>query len=110
MEYPPMNTLRAFEAAARLSSLTRAGEELNVTHAAIGHQVKHLEQWLGRRVFQRSGRGIALTPTGRGFYYAVPSALSLLSIAASTLRRKPNRRSITVGCIPSIAVGWLVPK
>jgi LysR family glycine cleavage system transcriptional activator len=110
MEFPPMNTLRAFEAAARLSSLTLAGEELNLTHAAIGHQVKHLEQWLGRKVFQRSGRGIALTPTGLEFYRAVSNALTSLSVAASTLRRKPNRKSITVGCIPSIAVGWLVPK
>lgn len=109
MELPPLNALRAFEAAARWSSLSRAGDELHVTHAAISHQIKHLEAWLGRRLLQRSGRGVALTPAGLEFYRAVTGALAAVASAAAHMRRIHDARSITVGCIPSIAARWLVP-
>lgn len=109
MNLPPLNALRAFEAAARWSSLSRAGDELHVTHAAISHQIKHLETWLGRRLLQRSGRGVALTPAGLEFYRVVTSALASVAGAAASMRRTHDARSITVGCIPSIAARWLVP-
>ncbi|MGO7675555.1 LysR family transcriptional regulator, partial [Rhizobium ruizarguesonis] len=64
MQLPPLNALRAFEATASLMSLSKAGDELHVTHAAISHQIKHLETWLGRKLLQKSGRGVALTAAG----------------------------------------------
>ena len=109
MILPPLNALRAFEAAARLASLSRAGDELHVTHAAVSHQIRHLEAWLGRRLFARAGRGIALTPAGEDYFRAVSAALSSLSAASLAQRRLPDPRSLTVGCIPSIAARWLVP-
>lgn len=109
MDLPPLTALRAFEAAARWSSLSRAGDELHVTHAAISHQIKHLEAWLGRRLMQRSGRGVALTPAGLEFYRVATGALAAIASAAANMRRTHDTRSITVGCIPSIAARWLVP-
>ena len=110
MILPPLNALRAFEATGRLSSLSRAGDELHVTHAAISHQIKHLETWLGRRLLQRSGRGVALTPAGVEYYRVVTGALATVASATANLRRDHDPRSITVGCIPSIAARWLVPS
>ncbi|MDR9758386.1 LysR substrate-binding domain-containing protein [Rhizobium redzepovicii] len=109
MQLPPLNALRAFEATARLMSLSKAGDELHVTHAAISHQLKHLEAWLGRKLLQKSGRGVALTPAGAEYYLTVSGSLAAIAHATGNMRRDNNMRSITVGCIPSIASRWLVP-
>jgi len=110
MALPPLNALRAFEAAARLSSISRAGDELHVTHAAVSHQIRHLEEWLERRLVQRSGRGIALTPAGAEYYRIITGALATIATATANLRRDHDPKTITVGCIPSIAARWLVPS
>lgn len=109
MILPPMNALKAFEAAARLSSLSRAGNELHVTHAAVSQQVRHLEDWLGRRLFKRAGRGLALTGAGEDFQRVVAPALLAVSTATTRLRGSRDRSAVTVGCIPSVATRWLVP-
>lgn len=109
MHLPPLNALRAFEATARLMSLSKAGEELHVTHAAISHQIKHLETWLGRKLLQKSGRGVALTTAGSEYYLAISGSLAAIAHATGNMRRDHDMRSITVGCIPSIASRWLVP-
>lgn len=109
MRLPPLNKLQAFEATARLLSMSRAGEELFLTHAAISHQLKSLESWFGRRLFQRSGRGIALTSVGEEFLRAVQGALASIELSATKLRIKKDRNNISVACIPSIASRWLVP-
>lgn len=109
MHLPPLNTLRAFEATARLSSLTNASREMNVTHSAVSQQVKQLEDWLNRRLFKRVGRGIVMTPAGEEFYEAVSSALRTVSASSRRLNRSRGSSQITVGCIPSIAMRWLVP-
>ncbi|MER8370881.1 LysR family transcriptional regulator [Mesorhizobium sp. M1378] len=109
MQLPPLNTLRAFEAAARLASLTNASHEMNVTHSAVSQQIRQLEEWLGRRLFRRNGRGIALTPAGEEFYEAVSTALRMISASTRHLKRTPGRNPLSVGCIPSIATRWLVP-
>lgn len=111
MQLPPLNTLRAFEAAARLASLTNASREMNVTHSAVSQQVKQLEEWLGRQLFRRLGRGIALTPAGEEFYEAVSAALRMVSASSRRLKRiTAGRSALSVGCIPSIATRWLVPS
>lgn len=109
MILPPLNTLHAFHVAARLSNLSRAGEELHVTHAAISNQIKRLETWLGRKLFQRSGRGIVLTPAGVELQRTVDSALADISAASQRLRRGHEKKSVSVACLPSIATRWLVP-
>ena len=109
MRLPPLNTLAAFEATARLLNLSRAGEELHVTHAAISSQIKRLETWFGRKLFQRSGRGIVLTPAGEEFRKTVDVALVAISAASLCLRRDMDARSFRVACLPSVATRWLIP-
>lgn len=109
MQLPPLNTLRAFEATARLSSLTEASREMHLTHSAVSQQVKQLEEWLGRRLFRRVGRGIEMTPVGAEFYEAVSAALRMISTSTKRLRQARGQNLLSVGCIPSIATRWLVP-
>lgn len=109
MMLPPLNAARAFEATARLLSISKAGEELCVTHAAVSGQIKKLESWLGRRLFERSGRGVVLTPAGQQYYQSIQQALSIISVASQSLRIRKDRNAISVACIPSIATRWLIP-
>ena len=83
MRLPPMQALRAFEAAARERSLTRAAESLSVTHGAISHQIKSLESDLGVRLVERHGRGIRLTDDGERFASRVRAAFAELSDASA---------------------------
>ena len=76
---PPLNALRAFEAAARHLSFTRAAEELNVTQAAVSHQVKALEERLGLRMFERHGRGLWLTEEGEIYLPFLRQAFDLIA-------------------------------
>ena len=109
MILPPLNTLQAFEAAARYSSLSKAGDELNITHAAISGQMKRLEEWMGRKLFERSGRGVVLTPAGEELYKTVSACLSSIALTSQSLRRRKDKKSLTVACVPSIAARWLIP-
>ncbi|EJM67413.1 transcriptional regulator [Pseudomonas sp. GM49] len=109
MILPPLNTLQAFEAAARHSSLSKAGDELNITHAAISGQMKRLEDWMGRKLFERSGRGVVLTPAGLELYKTVAPSLSSIALVSQSLRRRKDKKSLTVACVPSIAARWLIP-
>lgn len=110
MKLPPLNALRAFEAAARLQSVSQAGEELHVTYSAISHQIKHLEAWFGQPLFYREGRGVKLTPAGRALSERVSEAFSGIAETSGRLISGGRRPEVTVGCIPSIASRWLVPR
>ena len=107
---PPLKALRAFEAAARHLSFTKAAGELNVTQAAISHQVKSLEEWLGLSLFHRVNRGLRLTAEGQ--VYLQPLRESFDSIDAATLRlmRVDAPRRLTISTLDSFAAGWLVPR
>ncbi len=107
---PPLNALRAFEAAARQLSFTRAGEELHVTQAAISHQVKALEQWLGLALFRRRGRAIVLTENGQTYLAAVREGLDLLADATDRLTQRQDSGILTVSTMASFAAAWLVPR
>lgn len=109
MKLPPLNAIRVFEVAARLGSLSAAGEELRVTHAAISRQIRQLEAWFGRPLFRREPRGVSLTKAGRDLAAAVSEGLGRIAAASAAVRRDDQQRSIAVGCIPSIASRWLVP-
>lgn len=104
---PPLNSLKAFERAARNLSFTKAAEELYVTQAAISHQVKLLEDFLDVELFVRKNRALELTPQGER-YYAEISPL-LYQIAEATQKMRQNRPHLTV-CVPqTFANHWLVP-
>ena len=110
MTPPPLGALRAFEAAARHMSLSRAGDELHVTHAAISHQMRNLEDWFGAPLFQRHGRGVRLTTTGEQLFARIAPLLSGITDACSAVKKNYTGASLSVGCIPSIATRWLVPN
>lgn len=105
----PFGALRAFEAAARLSSFSRAGDELRVTHAAISHQIRHLEEWFGRALFLREKRGVRLAPEAKRFAEILSSSFERISAEAELLKLR-TKSEITVACIPSIATRWLIPS
>lgn len=107
---PPLNGLRAFEAAARHLSFTRAAEELNVTQAAISHQIKALEERLGIRLFRRLNRALMLTDEGQRLYPVARDAFDRLAEAVESLRERYTMRSLTVSVLPSFAAKWLVPR
>lgn len=107
---PPMNTLRAFEAAARHLSFTRAAEELNVTQAAVSHQIRTLEETIGVRMFRRLNRAIRLTEEGQEFLSAVQKALAHLADGMERIAAPGSAGPLTVSVLPSFAWKWLVPR
>ena len=107
---PPLTTLRAFEAAARLGSFSRAAEEISVTHSAVSHQVRALERALGTPLFQRNGKRVSLTEAGRHLAGRVGAALREIADAAQVVRRRDRGRALTVSTLPSFAARWLMPR
>jgi LysR family glycine cleavage system transcriptional activator len=105
-----MQALRAFEAAARERSLSRAAESLSLTHGAISHQIKALEQDLGVRLVERAGRGIRLTDEGERFAIRVRAAFAELSSAVQEIAHRANPRRLRVTCTPSFGARWLLPR
>ncbi|MEM7206393.1 MAG: LysR substrate-binding domain-containing protein [Pseudomonadota bacterium] len=110
MNLPSLKALRAFEAAARYLSFSRAGDELHVTHAAISHQIRLLEDWFGVPLFERHGRSIRLTKEGMTLSHHASKSLSELSFICAGLKATHAKEQIRVGCIPSIASRWLIPN
>jgi LysR family glycine cleavage system transcriptional activator len=107
---PSLNALRAFEAAARHLSLTRAGSELHVTPAAISHQIKALEADLGVKLLRRSGRAVRLTEAAQAGLPQLREAFDGLAQAARRMRAHAGGRLLTVSVTPSFAATWLVPR
>nr|WP_314876367.1 LysR substrate-binding domain-containing protein [uncultured Pseudomonas sp.] len=110
MRLPPLGALRAFEVAARLLSLSRAGDELHVTHAAVSHQIRNLEDWFGFPLFRRDGRGICLTASGQALFDRVSPLFESMADACKIVEAMSGAGTLTVGCVPSIAARWLVPN
>ncbi len=107
---PPLNTLRAFEAAARHESFLRAAEELHLTPSAISHQIRTLEEHLGVTLFHRRPRAVALSHAGRAFVPAVADALDGIARAAGRIAADSDARVLTVTAAPVFAMGWLIPR
>jgi LysR family transcriptional regulator, glycine cleavage system transcriptional activator len=107
---PPLNAVRAFEAAGRLLSFTRAAEELNVTQAAVSHQIKALEDWLGTPLFRRRQRALELTPAGLLYLTPVRHALEVLAEATDRLTRPEHNVRLSLSVMPSFASKWLLPR
>ena len=107
---PPLNALRAFESAARHLSLKRAAHELSVTPAAISHQVKTLEDYLGVQLFRRLNRALELTPAARAALPKLSEGFENLTLAVAAMRPQPDSGQVTVSAAPSFATRWLMPR
>ena len=107
---PPLEPLIAFEAAARLLSFTRAGEELHLTQAAISQQIRSLESSLGVQLFTRSHRAVQLTNEGREYQHTVAAILKQLAGATMDIQNVEFSRQLVIGCDQSFAGQWLSPR
>ncbi|WP_380183946.1 transcriptional regulator GcvA [Kalamiella sp. sgz302252] len=107
---PPLNALRVFDAAARHLSFTRAAEELFVTQAAVSHQIKSLEDFLGLKLFRRRNRSLLLTEEGQSYYLDIKEIFSALNDATRKLQARSAKGALTVSLLPSFAIQWLVPR
>ncbi|GAP77102.1 MULTISPECIES: transcriptional regulator GcvA [Pseudoalteromonas] len=107
---PPLNSLKAFEAAARHLSFTKAAEELYVTQAAVSHQIKTLEEHLGLKLFLRKNRSLLLTEEGQGYFLDIKEIFAQLVDATEKLLARGAKGSLTVSLTPSFAIQWLVPR
>jgi LysR family transcriptional regulator, glycine cleavage system transcriptional activator len=107
---PVLNTLRAFEAAARHGSFTRAAEELCLTQGAISHQVKALEDELGVKLFNREHQRLVITQAGRAYLVEVGDALDRIAIATERLVERQRSGALTISTSPDFAAKWLVHR
>lgn len=107
---PPLNALRAFEAAARHLSFARAAEELYLTPSAISHQIKSLEEQVGVPLFERRGRNVALTDAGGRYYPALRQAFDRMNEATEELKQSDQFGALTVNVLPTFAIRWLLPQ
>lgn len=107
---PPLNALRAFEAAARLGSVSRAAAELHVTHGAVSRHIRTLETALGRPLFVRDGRGLALTADGQRLRDLAGDALSTLQTGWAALQRDRRPAAFVLGCPGSLLARWVIPR
>ncbi len=109
-QLPPLNALRAFEAAARHLSFTKAADELHVTQAAISHQVKALEETLGLPLFRRFNRRLVLTTEGQAYLPALRDAFDQMAAATLRLRSDDGTGQLKVSTLQSFGAKWLVPR
>jgi LysR family glycine cleavage system transcriptional activator len=107
---PPLNALRAFEAAARHLSFNAAAEELNVTPAAISHQIKALEADLGVKLFKRLNRAVRLTDAGQACLPGLRDGFERIAEAVARARQGDSVGILTVTASPAVAAKWLVPR
>lgn len=110
MAMPPLSALRAFEAAARHLSLTRAAGELNVTPGALSHQIRALEEMLGVKLFERRVRAIALTAAGRQLYPGLQTGFAHIRDAVASFDAAQNEKVLVLSTSPGLTAKWLVPR
>lgn len=107
---PPLNPLRAFEAAARLGSVSSAAKELTVTHGAISHQIRKLEASLKVTLLERGARRVKLTPHGAALLPSVSAAFGEIAAATARMTRPSTGGDLVVSCVPALLSLWLVPR
>jgi LysR family transcriptional regulator, glycine cleavage system transcriptional activator len=107
---PSLNALKAFEAAARHESFTKAADELSVTQGAVSHQVKALEVELGLKLFNRERQRLVITDAGRGYLEVVRDAFDRLAVGTERLRQVQKSGALTVTTSPNFAAKWLVHR
>lgn len=107
---PPLNPLRAFEATARCGSVSAAAKEMQVTHGAISHQLRILEENLGVLLFDRKGNRLELTKQGAALLPSVSQAFTDIASATSQLQRPATSGVLNIGCAPALLSLWLIPR
>lgn len=107
---PPLNPLRVFEATARRGSVTAAARELNVTHSAVSHQIKALEEHLGIALFERAGRRLKLTGQGANFLPVISNAFGEIAAATAGITRPTTQGDLAISCVPALLTFWLLPR
>lgn len=107
---PPLNTLRAFEAAARCGGFRAAAEELSVTPAAVSQHIRALEDWAGVPLFVRQSSGVRLSEEGARVRAAFSHAFDALGLAVAALRQSAPAGPVTIATLPAIAQLWLTPR
>lgn len=109
-DIPPLNALRAFEAAARLLSVSKAGNELHVTHGAISRQIRMLEAALGVALFEKDGRGIKLTDSGMLLRDASAAAFDRVRDTCAEIRHRAGNAPFVLACPGSLLARWFIPR
>jgi len=107
---PPLNALRVFEAAARHLSFKEAANELSITQAAVSHQVKSLEDYLGVELFRRSGRGVQLTEAARAALPRLRDGFDALAAAVEQIRERGAETDLAITAPPVFTARWLMPR
>ncbi|MGU3340906.1 transcriptional regulator GcvA [Methylobacterium mesophilicum] len=107
---PPLNALKAFEAAARHVSFTRAAEELRVTHGAVSRHVQMLEGWLGVPLFERHNRRVVLTEAGQSYAAEIGAALDRVALATARQVERGRPRLLHVNALATFTLRWLIPR
>ena len=109
-DLPPLNALRAFEATARLNSVSQAAEQLHVTHGAVSRQLKVLEEHLGVSLFSKDGRGLKLTDAGLRLRDASTDAFERLRGVCAELTQSTADAPFVLGCSGSLLARWFIPR
>lgn len=107
---PPLRAVRAFEAIARLGSVTQAARELAISPSAVSHQLKLLEGYLQIALTERHGRRLALSQQGREYYRSIRAAFNVLRQATEHLVEQEQTRQVTISLIPLFGMGWFIPR
>jgi DNA-binding transcriptional LysR family regulator len=109
-DLPPLNALRAFEAAARLNSISQAADELHVTHGAVSRQVRALEEHLGVALFSKEGRGLKLTDAGARLREVSTDLFSRLRSTCAELQQGQADAPLVLACPGSLLARWFIPR
>ena len=107
---PPLRAVRAFEAIARLGSVTLAAQELDISPSAVSHQLKVLEAYLQMQLTERQGRRLILSQQGRDYYRSIRAAFNVLRQATEHLVEQAQTRQVTISLIPLFGMGWFIPR
>jgi len=107
---PPLNSLRLFEASARLLSFKNAAEELLLTPSAVSHGIQSLEEWLGAALFLRTTKGLVLSEAGNAYFPIVQQALDLLANGSVKIASPASRGQLAISAAPTFAARWLLPR
>lgn len=109
MNLPPLKAVLAFEVVARLGNVSKAAEELNLTPSAVSHQIANLEAYIGRKLFERTARGVELTPAGQRYHQSLAGVLAIIASAAENARAEAID-ILRIQASPSFAGLWLMPR
>jgi len=110
MHLPPLKAVIAFDVAARHTNISKAAEELNLTPSAVSHQISNLEHFVGIKLFERTSRGVVLTPAGERYRQTLSGALAVIASASQSARADGGVEVLRVHASPSFASLWLMPR